>query len=51
MGLMWPIRGKGSLPPWAMRHGRMLFPPFGRRTSPLVGLVPPRGGREVDSPP
>src|SRR4051812_4517729 len=33
MGLKRPIRGGGSLPPWAMRQGRGPLP-LGRRTTP-----------------
>ena len=42
MGLKRPIRGSGSLPPWAMRQGRGPLP-LGRRTNPPWGFSPTPG--------
>ena len=51
MGQKRPIRGGGSLPPWAMRQGGAHSPLRPAHLPSLVGLVPPWGGREVPTPP
>ena len=50
MGLKRPIRGRGSLPPWAMAPKGGAHPPS-RTNSPLGGLVPHGKGREAGTPP
>src|SRR4051812_27500019 len=49
MGHMGPIRGGGAPPRLGAKGGA--HPPFGRRTSPRLGvLVPHEGGEEYGTP-